>query len=181
MRGRRSAPIIDRQRRVPTSLSFGTADQCRWQIHSDQPSLLRLLRRQPGMQQAIRSVTPTPCRLVAGNGGQIWFTNRFTICGTKSRYTQRLLMFVKFGGGGSALPTGPSPVTLEETPAIWSASCSDTTTPKARTSSVAWRSVAVSIRDMAMEPSSPKSCPATAARSAAGTKLSMAALIAPTR
>ena len=32
---------------------------------------------------------------------------------------------------------------------------------------------------MAMEPSSPKSWPATAARSAAGTKLSMAALIAP--
>ena len=29
---------------------------------------------------------------------------------------------------------------------IWSASCSETTTPKARTSSVAWRSVAVSIR-----------------------------------
>ena len=64
---------------------------------------------------------------------------------------------------------------------IWSASCSDTTTPNARTSSVAWRSVAVSIRDMAMEPSSPKSWPATAARSAAGTKFSIAALIAPTR
>jgi hypothetical protein len=64
---------------------------------------------------------------------------------------------------------------------IWSASCSETTTPKASTSSVAWRSVAVSIREMAIEPSSPKSCPATAARSAAGTKLSMAALIAPTR
>jgi len=64
---------------------------------------------------------------------------------------------------------------------IWSASCSETTTPNASTSSVAWRSVAVSMRDMAMEPSSPKSCPATAARSAAGTKLSMAALIAPTR
>ena len=29
---------------------------------------------------------------------------------------------------------------------IWSASCSETTTPKASTSSVAWRSVAVSIR-----------------------------------
>jgi len=40
---------------------------------------------------------------------------------------------------------------------IWSASCSETTTPKASTSSVAWRSVAVSIRLMAMEPSSPKS------------------------
>ena len=40
---------------------------------------------------------------------------------------------------------------------ICSASCSETTTPKSRTSCVAWRSVAVSIRAIAIEPSSPKS------------------------
>jgi hypothetical protein len=53
--------------------------------------------------------------------------------------------------------TSPSREMASFVRSIWSASCSDTTTPKARTSSVAWRSVAVSIRDMAMEPSSPKS------------------------
>lgn len=40
---------------------------------------------------------------------------------------------------------------------IRSAACSETTTPKASTSSVAWLRVAASIRLMAMEPSSPNS------------------------
>ena len=58
---------------------------------------------------------------------------------------------------------------------------SETTTPKSRTSWLAWRRVAVSMRLMAIEPSSPKSWPATAARSAAGTKAAIAELMRPTR
>ncbi len=64
---------------------------------------------------------------------------------------------------------------------IWRASWSDTTTPKSRTSSVACRSVAVSIRVNTSAARSPKSCEATAARSASGTYCPSACWIAEMR